>query len=60
MTSARILIFEPDGRRVRTASGTTIFQVASEAGIGIRSECGGKGVYGKCRIVVQNKSTLTG
>ena len=54
-----ILIFEPEGRSVRTAPGTTIFQAASEAGVGIRSECGGKGVCGKCRVVVQDKSSLT-
>lgn len=36
------ITFEPEGRRVRTSHGVTIFQVASEAGVGIRSECGGK------------------
>jgi len=52
------VIFEPEGRRVRTALGTTIFQAASEAGVGIRSECGGEGKCGKCRVVVPLKSAL--
>ena len=53
------LIFEPEGRSVRIAPGTTIFQAANEVGVGIRSECGGKGVCGKCRVVVQDKSSLS-
>ena len=53
------LIFEPEGRSVRTTLGTAIFQAAREAGVVIRSECGGKGVCGKCRVVVQDKSSLT-
>jgi len=54
-----VITFEPEGRTVRTALGTTIFQAASEVGAGIRSECGGKGVCGKCRIVVQDKGSLS-
>ena len=54
-----LLTFEPGGHSVRTALGTTIFQAASEAGVGIRTECGGKGVCGKCRVIVQNKNSLT-
>jgi len=56
---AALLIFEPEGRSVRIALGTTIFQAASEVGVGIRSECGGKGICGKCRIVVQDKGSLS-
>jgi uncharacterized 2Fe-2S/4Fe-4S cluster protein (DUF4445 family) len=52
------LTFEPEGRRVKTALGITIFQAAREAGISIRSECGGKGVCGKCRVIVQDKNSL--
>ena len=54
-----IITFEPEGRRVRIALGTTIFQAASEAGVDIRSECGGKGICGKCRVIVQDKNSLS-
>lgn len=51
--------FEPDGRKVRTQSGTSIFEAACRAGVGIRSECGGKGTCGKCRIIVKDKNAVT-
>ncbi|UCE15626.1 MAG: DUF4445 domain-containing protein [Candidatus Bathyarchaeota archaeon] len=50
--------FEPEGRRVRVQPETSIFQAAREAGIGIRTECGGDGTCGKCRIIVKNKSVI--
>jgi len=59
MVSDILVTFEPEGSKVRVASGTTIFQAASEAGVSIRSECGAKGTCGKCRIVVKDKSALT-
>jgi len=51
--------FEPEGRRVRVPSETSIFQAAREAGVGIRTECGGEGTCGKCRVIVDNKSAVT-
>jgi len=53
------VIFEPEGRKVRTTSGTSIFETACKAGVGIRSECGGKGNCGKCRVVVRDKNAVT-
>ncbi len=53
------VIFEPDGRRVRTATGNNIFEVACNAGVKIRSECGGNGICGKCRIIVRDKKAVT-
>jgi uncharacterized 2Fe-2S/4Fe-4S cluster protein (DUF4445 family) len=52
------VIFEPDERRIKTTSGTSIFEATCETGVGTRSECGGKGICGKCRVVVQDKDTL--
>lgn len=51
--------FEPEGRRVRVSPGITILQAASEAGISIRSECGGKGDCGKCKVIIQDKNAVT-
>lgn len=54
-----VVTFEPEGRNVRTVPGTTIFQAAREAGVNIRSECGGKGVCGKCRVILEAKSSVS-
>ncbi|MFW9915370.1 MAG: ASKHA domain-containing protein [Candidatus Thorarchaeota archaeon] len=53
------VIFEPEGRKVRTALGASIFDAASNAGVNIRSECGGKGTCGKCRIVIRDKKAVS-
>ena len=42
--------FEPDGKSVYVLPNTTIFEAAHEAGIIFKSECGGMGVCGKCKV----------
>ena len=54
-----MVTFEPEGRKVNVPIGTTIFQAAREVGIGIRSECGGKGLCGKCRVIVKSPEALS-
>jgi len=44
--------FEPDGRSVYVLKGTTILEATGEAGIIIKSDCGGMGVCGKCVVQV--------
>jgi len=51
--------FEPEGRKVRVPLGTTVFQAAKKAGVGIRSECGGKGTCGKCKVIVKDGEALS-
>jgi len=53
-----VVIFEPDGRRIEVAIGATVLQAAEKAGLGIRSECGGEGICGKCRVIVRNAEAL--
>jgi len=53
------VIFEPDGKRVRVEAGITILQAVKEAGIIIRSECGGRGVCGKCKVIVKNADAIS-
>lgn len=43
--------FEPIGRSVESKE-TNLLEIARDANIGIRSDCGGKGVCGKCRVVL--------
>jgi len=52
--------FEPMGMVVSISFGITIFQAAIKVGIGIRSECSGKGLCGKCRVMVKNTEALSG
>jgi uncharacterized 2Fe-2S/4Fe-4S cluster protein (DUF4445 family) len=52
------IVFEPEGRQVTVSPGTTILQATSEAGVRIRSECGGRGVCGKCRVIIEDQRGL--
>lgn len=47
------LAFQPYGVRLRVDAGKSILEAARIAGIGIRSICGGKGICGKCTVIVQ-------
>ncbi|MEM2393505.1 MAG: ASKHA domain-containing protein [Candidatus Bathyarchaeia archaeon] len=53
------VLFEPEGRSVEAEIGASILEAASSAGIGIRSDCGGKGLCGKCRVIVQDQSSVS-
>ncbi len=41
---------QPDGKTVSVLEGTTIYEALGEAGIIIKSECGGSGVCGSCKV----------
>jgi len=45
--------FLPHNVVTEVAKGETILEAAIKCGIGIRSVCGGKGLCGKCRVVVR-------
>jgi len=51
MADTVTVTFEPDGRTVADAS-SSLLELARIAGISIRSECGGTGVCGKCRVQI--------
>ena len=53
------MLFEPEGKKASVSAGTTIFDAAKNAGVGIRSECGGKGLCGKCRVIVKDSKALS-
>lgn len=53
------IVFQPDGKRISVTTGLSILEAAKKAGVGIRSECGGMGICGKCRIIVLAKSGLS-
>ncbi len=49
------IYFSPAGRKVKVKAGTNILNAAIEAGVAIRAECGGNGICGKCRVIVQDE-----
>ena len=44
--------FQPVGKRVDAAAGTTLLEAAIQAGIDLASACGGMGMCGQCRVQV--------
>jgi len=54
-----VVFFEPMGRKIETYSNRTIMEIAREMGIGIRSDCGGLGRCGKCKVVLTKISGET-
>jgi len=52
------VIFEPEGRKVEVFSGISVLEAAYTAGVAIRSECGGIGRCGKCRVIIQIKEAV--
>lgn len=52
MSSEHKVVFQPSGRTVLAARGTTVFEVAARAGLLLRAPCGGKGTCRKCRVKI--------
>jgi len=48
-----MIVFQPHGKRIEAAKGETLLEAASNAGVNINSICGGEGLCGKCRVIVQ-------
>ncbi len=45
--------FEPSGIEHQAKAGDRLLDVALEAGVHINASCGGKGVCGKCRVILE-------
>ncbi|MCX8033550.1 MAG: ASKHA domain-containing protein [Thermoleophilia bacterium] len=48
------VVFQPSGRRGTFPNNRTILDIARDLGVEIESVCGGKGVCGKCRVLVES------
>ncbi|MBU7032250.1 MAG: DUF4445 domain-containing protein [Theionarchaea archaeon] len=48
-----IITFQPSGKRITFQRGRTLLEAAHVLGIPIRSECGGKGLCGKCKVQIK-------
>lgn len=53
------ITFMPSGQTVEVARGESILKAARNSGIHINASCGGSGVCGKCRVILQS-GELTG
>jgi uncharacterized 2Fe-2S/4Fe-4S cluster protein (DUF4445 family) len=53
------VMFEPTGRKINVKPGISLLEAANKAGVTIRSECGGKGTCGKCRVIIRDNSAVT-
>lgn len=52
------VIFQPEGKRVEIEEGNTILTAALKAGIDLISICSGKGICGKCKVIVNDTKAV--
>jgi len=50
----------PHNREVAVREGETLLRAAMEAGVHINASCGGEGVCGKCRVIIESGSVEGG
>ncbi|MDW8048852.1 MAG: ASKHA domain-containing protein [Nitrososphaerota archaeon] len=53
MSTYTTVIFQPYGKRILVSDECLIIEAARKAGVGILSLCGGRGLCGKCRVIVR-------
>lgn len=54
------VVFQPYNRKMIVEDGDNLIRTAMEAGVHINASCGGAGVCGKCRVVIENGSVEGG
>jgi len=47
-----LVVFTPSGKRGRVAEGTNLLDAARSLGVDLDSVCGGRGICGRCQVVV--------
>ena len=47
-----LVVFTPSGRRGRFPLGTPLLKAARALGVDVDSVCGGRGICGRCQVVV--------
>ena len=52
--------FLPHNKEITVPAGTTLIRAAMEAGVHINASCGGEGVCGKCRILIEKGEVKEG
>ncbi|WP_319524914.1 ASKHA domain-containing protein [uncultured Desulfosarcina sp.] len=60
MTAKSTITFLPHNREIQVPDGTVLIRAAMEAGVHINASCGGEGVCGKCRVIVESGEVAGG
>ena len=47
------ITFLPHGREIKVDDGANLIRAAMEAGVHVNASCGGEGVCGKCRVIIE-------
>ena len=50
--SEALVVFTPSGKRGRFPLGTPLISAARQLGVDIDSVCGGRGICGRCKVLV--------
>jgi len=45
--------FQPHNTKIKVPENTTLLRAAMEAGVHVNASCGGEGVCGKCRVIIE-------
>lgn len=53
------VVFEPDGKKHSTRTGSTLLDAVRDAGLYLSAECGGKGTCGKCLVVIKDQRNIS-
>jgi uncharacterized 2Fe-2S/4Fe-4S cluster protein (DUF4445 family) len=53
MTTPHRIQFLPHNREITVNDGETLIRAAMDAGVHINASCGGEGVCGKCRVIIE-------
>jgi len=59
MSTLRV-VFEPYQRTIDVEPGQVLIRAAMDAGVHVNASCGGEGVCGKCRVIVESGSVKGG
>ncbi|MBW2564686.1 MAG: 2Fe-2S iron-sulfur cluster binding domain-containing protein, partial [Deltaproteobacteria bacterium] len=54
------ILFLPHNQNITVPDGETLIRAAMEAGVHINASCGGEGVCGKCRVIIEEGSVEEG
>ncbi|NBQ39755.1 MAG: drug:proton antiporter, partial [Alphaproteobacteria bacterium] len=52
MTEQHRIVFTPSGKRGDFAEGTSVLEAARSLGVDVDSVCGGRGICGRCQVLV--------
>ncbi|OQW99063.1 MAG: ferredoxin, partial [Desulfobacteraceae bacterium IS3] len=54
------ILFLPHNRKITVPDGETLIRAAMEAGVHVNASCGGEGVCGKCRVIIEDGAVEEG